>query len=453
MYRKPPVENVKAEIQNQLISSIDFKSQTYTYMGQKIEILYLSSLCDEKKMKNEILEPLNQKDRTKSFEKYLEELPNLAPCKSSDEAVQLLLKGNIGVFLSHTFFFIDMLKQLNDQQIDANVENAIQGPQLALSENVTLSLSLIRGRYHSPTLKVEERQLGKLSQTKIYILYDEVLAEPESVKILKDKLSNIHVDVLQAAGQLERFVNDQKRSLFPKMMITERPDRVAINLSQGKVVILINGTPFALIGPTVFYDFFSAVDDLYQNYFVSRFLVILRYLGLFISLTVPALYVAIASFNPEIFRVQLTLSIAGSRAAVPYPSFIEVLFMLGTMEFITEASIRLPKAIGPTATTVGGLILGQAAQQAGLVSTIMIIVVAAVAIANFVIPINSMSFAIRVAKYFLIVLASFFGIIGVVAGMVGMVIYLCGMRSLGQPYFKLFMFESEKVKVNVKENK
>jgi spore germination protein len=235
-------------------------------------------------------------------------------------------------------------------------------------------------------------------------------------------------------------------------MITERPDRAAINLSQGKVVIIIDGTPFALIGPAVFYDFFSGVDDLYQSFFISRFLVFLRYMGLFISLTVPALYVSIASFNPEIFRVQLTISIAGSRAAVPYPSFLEVFFMLGTMELITEASLRLPKAIGQTATTVGGLILGQAAQQAGLVSAIMIIVVASVAIANFVIPVNAMSFSIRVSKYILVAFASIFGIIGLIAALVGLIIYLCGLRSLGQPYLKLFIAEPNVARVNQKEN-
>lgn len=451
LFRKTPIESLKEEIKQRFINSTDFKVQNYSFQDQKMELIYLSSVCDEKKVKKEILLPFFQESRTINFETYVEDLPNIANVQTANEAVKLILKGHAAVFLSKSFFLVNLIQIVNDKPIESTVENTIQGPQLAFSENVSTGLTQIRIRYQSPTLKVEERFLGNLSRTMIYIIYDEKFADPETVKILMNRIQKINVDVLIAAGQLEKFINDQKRSLFPTLMITERPDRTAINLSQGKIAILIDGTPFALIGPAVFYDFFSAVDDLYQSYFVSRFLVLLRYFGLFISLTIPALYVSVASYNPEIFRVQLTISIAGSRAAVPYPSFLEVLFMLGTMELLTEASIRLPKAIGSTATTVGGLILGQAAQQAGLVSAIMIIVVASVAIANFVIPINAMSFSIRITKYILIAFATLFGIVGLVAGLVGLIIYLCSLRSLGQPYLKLFLFERHIAKVNQKE--
>ncbi|MFC0273977.1 spore germination protein [Metabacillus herbersteinensis] len=160
-----------------------------------------------------------------------------------------------------------------------------------------------------------------------------------------------------------------------------------------------------------------------------------------LTITLPALYIAIVSYNPVIFRIQLTTSIAGSRAAVPYPSFIEVFIMLFLIEALVEASIRLPKSIGPTATTVGGLILGQAAQQAGLIGSIMIIITSTVAISNFVIPINAMSFAIRVVKYPLIILAIFFGITGVISGVYCFLLYLANMRSFGEPYLRIFIGE------------
>lgn len=451
MFRKSPVQVLKEEIQQRFTLSADLVQSEYTCNQQKMELLYLSSICDEKKLKNEILSPFFQQVRIVSYEKYLQDLPNISSCQNTDEAVQLILQGNVGIFLARLFYFVDLKQIVSDKPTEVTVENALQGPLIGLSENVSTALTQLRSRYHSPTLKVEKRMIGKLSKTPIYLLYDDNLADPEVIKIVYNRIGSIKVDVLIAAGQLEKFINDQKRSLFPTLMITERPDRAILNLSQGKVVILIDGTPFALMGPSVFYDFFSAVDDLYQNFFVSRFLILLRYIGLFISLTVPALYVSIASFNPEIFRVQLTISVAGSRAAVPYPSFLEVFFMLGTMELLTEASLRLPKAIGSTATTVGGLILGQAAQQAGLVSSIMIIVVASVAIANFVIPINSMSFSIRVSKYILIIFASFFGIVGLIAALFGLIVYLCSLRSLGQPYLKLFFSEKMSAKVSSKE--
>lgn len=180
------------------------------------------------------------------------------------------------------------------------------------------------------------------------------------------------------------------------------------------------------------------MDEPTQLPLVGYFLKFLRYFGLFITIALPAFYVGATSYNPELFRVQLALMVAGSRAAVPYASYLEIIFMLIMMEFLIEASIRLPKSVGSTATTVGGLILGQAATEAGLVGNIMIIIVAAVAISNFVIPINAMSFAVRVVKYPLIVLAAFFGLIGIVVGLVWLVFYLSNLRSFGQPYLKLY---------------
>jgi hypothetical protein len=248
-------------------------------------------------------------------------------------------------------------------------ETTVQGPQLGLSQDLDTSLNLLRHRYPKTTLKVETIVIGSSTKTQVAILYDDDLVEQDVLKEVKKDLQEINIDVLQSTGQLHNLLTKRKRTLFPNMLISERPDRVILNIAQGKVVLLMNGTPFALVAPAVFYDFFTAMDDLYQSYWISKFLLTLRYIGLMISVTVPAFYVAITSFNPELLRVQLAVSIAGSRAAVPYPSYLEVFFMLGIMEILTEASIRLPKYIGSTATTVGGLILGQAAQQAGLVST------------------------------------------------------------------------------------
>jgi hypothetical protein len=262
---------------------------------------------------------------------------------------------------------------------------------------------------------------------------------------VKQSLGDIKLDVLQASGQLGNKLSRQKYMLFPTILVTERPDRITFNLAKGKMVILVEGTPFALIVPSVFYDFMSSMEDTYQPFWISQFLTSLRYIGLLISIVLPALYIGITAFNPEIVRVQLALSIAGSRVGVPFPAFIEVMFMLLMMELLTEASIRLPKSIGPTATTVGGLILGQAATEAGLVSNIMIIIVASVAISNFVIPINTMSFAMRVVKYILLLFSVFFGIVGLVMGCIALIVYLAHLDCFGQPYLKLFISEKRRL--------
>jgi hypothetical protein len=217
---------------------------------------------------------------------------------------------------------------------------------------------------------------------------------------------------------------------------------VVFNLAEGKIAVMLDTTGFAILLPVIFNDFFVAMDDKIQLPFIGRFLKLLRVIGVVMTLWLPALYVAFASYNPEFVRVQIALLIAGSRATVPYPSFVEVLIMLIMMEFLTEASLRLPRAIGPTATTVGGLILGQAATEAGLVGNIMIILVSVVAISNFMIPLNMMSFSIRVLKYFFVIAAAMIGLVGVVVCLVGFTMYLCSQRSFGQPYFKMFFIDS-----------
>jgi len=207
---------------------------------------------------------------------------------------------------------------------------------------------------------------------------------------------------------------------------------------------LISGTPFAVVLPTVMKDFMASMEDIYQTFWVTKFLQMLRYIGFFTSLILPGLYVAVTSYNPELFRVQLAISIAGSRTGVPYPSFIEVTIMLIMMEMLTEASIRLPKAIGPTATTVGGLILGQAATEAGLVSNIMIIIVSTVAISNFVVPINAFSFTLRIMKYIVLAFATIFGLVGVVVGFMILVAYMVKLDSFGTPFLTLVQTKPNK---------
>lgn len=314
-----------------------------------------------------------------------------------------------------------------------------QGPVSSLTEDLEKNINIIRNRYQAETLRLKKSSVGTKSKTELAILYDEAVVNKEVLRKVEQKLAEINIDVVQAGGQLAQLLSKQKFGIFPVLVTTERADRMVFNLSLGKVIILINGTPFGIIAPAVFYDFFSAMDDVYQLPAIGYTLLFLRYIALGISLLLPSIYVVITSFNTEIVRIQLALTIAGTRASVPYPSLLEVLFMLIMMELLTEASIRLPKTIGAAATTVGGLILGQAATEAGLVSTIMIIIVASVAIANFSIPINSMNFAIRIFKYVILFITSALGYIGLVFSIIGLVTYLASLRSFGSPYFTLFL--------------
>lgn len=427
-------------LENLRLSS-DFRTDKLENGSFSIEILYFTTLCDAQVLKKEIAHPFLLSSTPAAFEQVLGAALSCAPVENGEKLNSFLLDGCAVIRFQERFYTLKAPKPGNEQPSEAVAETTLQGPQSALSEDADANLMFLRRRYPAAELISESYSLGNVSRTKTYLLYDRRKVNMDVLKEMKKRLDEIDSDIVMSSGQVEALITKRKFRWFPIMIVTERPDRAVLNLSNGKIVLVLDGTPFVLIAPAVFYDFISAMDDLYQSYIVTRVLVILRYISLLITINLPALYIAVVSYNPEILRVQFALSLAGSRAAVPYPSFVEVFFMLFLIEALIEASLRLPRYIGSTATTVGGLILGQAAQQAGLVSSVMIIVTSAVAISNFLIPINAMSFAVRMAKYPLILLASFFGVTGVVTGMFALILYASNLTCFGQPYFRFFAKE------------
>ena len=438
------VETITDHIKNEFHGSPDLVNQRLEAHGKICELYYISSVCDTEKIHNDLYVPFFEEKEQVGYKDYLLSLSGIRKIGDGDNFVELLLRGSVLIFYNNFIFTFEVKKILNKAIPDTTIETTIQGPQTGLSEDLETNVNIIRHRYHQSSLTFEDMKVGNKSQMGIKIMYDAKEVDVDVLNELYQRLGEINKDVVQSVSQLSRLITRHKSFLFPTIIITERPDRIADNLSKGKVIVIMEGTRFALILPSVFYDFMSSMDDLYLPSWVAKFLVILRYLGLGTALLLPATYVGITAFNPELFRVQLALSIAGSRMSVPYPAYIEVLFMLIMMELLTEASIRLPKAIGPTATTVGGLILGQAATEAGLVSNIMIIIVSAVAISNFVIPINEMGFAMRVTKYLLLAAATLTGLIGVIVGLIGIIYYLVSLSSFGKPYLAFFNGEQTK---------
>ncbi|MCZ8515757.1 spore germination protein [Paenibacillus filicis] len=427
-------------IRSQLPRTDDLERTELQKDGWNLVVYRLSCLCDENLVRQTVLEPFLSSETLQDFQLSLETV-GAQPADPLGDVRSPLFEGYVLIAFGSSLYFMSALKSMNEQPGDLKIESTVLGPQKALCEDLSLNLYAIRTRYPKPELKVDMYRIGEVSNTQVAMLYDTSIVDQAILSKVKAKLRKVKIDVLQAAGQLETLMNNRRHTLFPTMLITERPDRIVLNLSQGKMVLIVAGSPFALILPAVFFDFMSAMDDIYQTFWVTRTLLILRYISLLLTITLPALYISIISYTPEITRVQLTMSIAGSRAAVPYPSYVEVLIMLFMIEALVEASLRLPKYIGSTATTVGGLILGQAAQQAGLVSSIMIIITSVVAISNFVIPINTMSFAMRAVKYVLIILASAFGIIGATVGLFMLIAYLTKLRSFGLPYLKVYVEE------------
>ncbi|AIQ38308.1 spore gernimation protein GerA [Paenibacillus sp. FSL R5-0345] len=435
--------NVTLEwIKGELDGFADLIDRTLVAPFGQINLIYIKSVTDSQTLSRHVITPFYEMGSIDGYLNYITTYPGTEEATTREKGIELLLGGYVLLRINNVICFFDALSAEISGVSETSAESISQGPSDALTEDIAVNLNMIRRRYQSTNLKMETMVIGEVSKTKVAILYDISRVDHNVLAELREKMNTLKVDILQATGELEKFISSDKLRILPKSIITERPDRVVFNLSEGKVAILLDTTGYAIVLPSIFNDFFTSMDDKIQFPIVGRFLKLLRIIGVCMTLWLPAVYVTLTSYNPEIVRVQVALLISGSRATVPYPSFVEVLLMLMMMEFLTEASLRLPKAIGPTATTVGGLILGQAATAAGLVGNIMIILVSAVAISNFLIPLNMMSLSIRVLKYIFLIAAAVLGMVGVVVCVVGFAMYLCNQRSFGQPYFRLFFLDN-----------
>lgn len=405
--------------------------------GQSAFLFYLKTVVDGNTLQQTVIKPFFGMSSEEGFTSYIQSLPNRIEVPHIDELLILLSAGSVLIAIGDNIFLLDIRLVSNKEVQDTVMEPTVHGPQKGLSEDIEVTINLIRQRYHKPSLKIESILSNDESNRAIALLYDHERVDPDMLKKVKERLDELGTPLFQSAGDLQHFLNKGTFTLFPSTLITERPDRIVYNLNNGKVIIVIDGSPDVIIVPVIFFDFMSSMEDNYHVFSVTTFTILLRYLGLFVCILLPSLYVAVTSYNPDILRLELALTVAGGRIGVPYPSFIEVFFMLFFVELLTEASMRLPKAVSSTATTVGGLILGTAATEAALTSNIMVIVISAVAISTFVIPINEMSFAIRVIRLMLLVYSALFGMVGLLIGFIGLIMILVSKESLGVPYLRI----------------
>lgn len=432
-------------LKQQLDNTNELTQKTLEIEDKLSFIYFINSLVDIELIQNVIIKPFFEMPSEDHFEAYLNSLPQQLNFKTKEEILSNLLSGSVLVAIKDKFIILNLSKSHIDEVQQVNIEPTIHGSHLGLSENITTNINIIRNNYHQATLTVEQSKVGNLNQQEYALLYDKEKVNKEALKKFKRRIKSLDKELIQSSSQLINHINntDKMISYFPTILLTERSDRIVYNIAGGKIVVLIEGSTLAVIAPAVFFDFMVSMEDNYHSFWISNFLRALRYTGLLVCILLPGLYVAVTTYSPEILRVELALTIAGSRVGVPYPPYIEVLFMLFFMELLVEASIRLPKAMSSTATTVGGLILGTAATEANLTSNIMIIIISAVAISTFVIPINEMSFAIRTVRLALIIFASLFGLAGVVLATIGFLMYLVNLNSYGEPYLRFYNYRKK----------
>ncbi|WMJ78038.1 MULTISPECIES: spore germination protein [unclassified Sedimentibacter] len=317
---------------------------------------------------------------------------------------------------------------------EPSAETLIRGARDGFNETMKVNITLIRRRIRDPKLKVKYMQVGSRSKTDIAIIYIEDIVNKTVLETVEKRIKNIDIEAVLESSYIEEMIEDDIYSPFPQIENTERPDAAASAILEGRVVITVDNTPSVLIAPAIFVSFMQSSEDYYERWMPSCVTRMIRYLALPIVMLLPALYVAVTQFHPNLLPTQLALYVAASRANVPFPPYFEALLMELVMELVREASLRITSPVGSTIGLVGGIVIGQASVAAGLITPLAVIIVALTAISAFAIPSYNFSTSLRMIRFGFIVLASIFGLFGISLGLCLLIIHLCTLKSCGVPY-------------------
>lgn len=313
-------------------------------------------------------------------------------------------------------------------------QTVVRGPKDGFSETLRTNTALIRRRIKDPNLWLETKQIGKKTQTDVAIMFLKGVANEKTVNEVKSRLNRINIDAILESGYIEELIQDEVKTPFPTIYNTERPDSVAAAILEGRIAILVDGTPFVLLVPALLVHFFQSSEDYYQRADIATLVRLLRYFAFFLALLTPSAYIAVTTFHQEMLPTPLLISLAAQREGIPFPAMFEALMMEVTFEILREAGVRMPRAVGSAISIVGALVIGQAAVEAGIVSATMVIVVSLTAISSFVSPTFNMSIAVRMLRFGFMILAASFGLFGIILGLIVMVLHLNSLRSFGIPY-------------------
>ena len=313
-------------------------------------------------------------------------------------------------------------------------ENVVRGPREGFTETIRFNTVLVRRRIRDTKLKFKMISYGTRSRTDIALVYVEDIVKPELVKEIEERLDKYVIDAVFDSGYIEQLIEDSWKSPFPQTQATERPDKFAASLLEGKVGILVDTSPFGIIVPATLNAFYQASEDYYQRWQIMSFTRILRYIVSLFSFTLPGLYVAILNFQPAMLPTPFAISIAASREGITFSTVTEIIVMEVIFELFREAGIRAPGAIGHVIALVGGLVIGQAAVDAHIISPMIIIIIALTAICTFAIPDYSLASAFRLVRYLVIVLSAVFGLYGFLISMLLVLTHLSSLESFKIPY-------------------
>lgn len=386
------------------------------------------------------------------LEEHVIGLSDVQPLENYEQAEAAMLSGNAILFLEGdtTVYKISSKGYPGLGVTEVESEKVMRGSKEGFTESEKTNVALIRKRIQDPRMKVEEQSIGTRSHTMTALVYMEDLIYPDLLTTIKKRMEAYEIDGIFDSGMLEQLTEKHWFSPFPQFQSTERPDRAASAVLEGRVVLVCDNSPTVLIFPSDYNSFFQTSDDWYNRFEVASFARILRFFAAIFAMSLPALYVALTTWHTSLLPTNLILSMAKARQGVPFPSLGEILLMEISFELIREAGIRLPGPMGNTIGIVGGLIIGQSAVSANLVSPIVVIVVAFTALCSFAIPNEEFASAFRLLKYGCIFMGAWLGLYGVLLSYLWVLIHLSHLNSFGIPYLMPYVasdlngFEDEK---------
>jgi spore germination protein KA len=351
-----------------------------------------------------------------------------------------LLSGDTIIFIDgYSTCIVASSRGWTDRGVqEPSSQTVVRGPKDGFSETLRTNTALVRRRIKNPNLWIEMKQIGKKTQTDVAIIYLKGLVNEKIVEEIHSRLNKINIDSILESAYIEELIQDETYTPFPTILNTERPDTAAAAILEGRVVIMVDGTPFVLIVPALFAHFLQSSEDYYNRTDISIAIRLLRYLSFLLALLVPSAYIAVTTFHQEMLPTPLLVSLAAQREGVPFPAIIEALLMEITFEILREAGVRMPRAVGSAISIVGALVLGQAAVEAGIVSSAMVIVVSFTAISSFVAPSFNIAVSVRLLRFVFMILAGTLGLFGIILGLLVMLLHLNSLRSFGVPYMAPF---------------
>ncbi|MFD0049466.1 spore germination protein [Actinomycetes bacterium NPDC127524] len=415
----------------------DLKSQNLVINQLKFMLIYLETMADPEKIQKFILPALH---KCKSLAELDECISSAGSVKtqSTSEAADLLLEGYclITVDTYGEFWLLQVRASIQRPPLEPENEKVVRGSHIGFVEDMAVNLRMIRQRMANKKLVFRYLTKGKETNTKIVLAYVKGIADEKIAEAIYRKTEKIGADMIFSPGYMQEFMEEHPYSPFPQFLQTERPDRVMANLMEGRVAILAEGSPTTIVLPVTFFSFFQSPDDYNSRFLPGAFYRILRFISFIIALILPSVYIAVIAFHFEVVPSDLVIPLKTSVSGIPFPPLLEAFIMVFTIELIREAGIRLPTPIGQTIGIVGGLIIGDAVVRAGLISNMMIIVIALTTVSSFSIPSVEMSASLRLLTFPLMILSSVFGFLGIMFGLMIIMIHLCKLQTFQSPYLE-----------------